>query len=74
MAENKLKAQAFIKISEDETILWYEVFEGGEVKFYLSEEESNYYRDLMMKNVGRNMSRYLENHPEASMWGATNNG
>lgn len=72
MAKGKLKAQAFIKISDDESILWYEVLEGGEVIFYLSEEESEMYRKKMMENVGKSMSQYLQNHPESALWGATN--
>lgn len=67
-----LKAQAFIKISDTESVLWYEVLDSGEVVWYLPKDEANKYKKSMTERMGREMSLYLNNNPDASMWKSTN--
>lgn len=68
----KMKVEAYIKISEDEEILWYTLYEDGTVVWHLPQEESKKYKQIMMKHAGENMSLYLQQHPEAGLWGKTN--
>lgn len=69
---NTLKVEAYIQISDDESVLWYEVLESGEVIWHLSDEEVKEYKARMKERIGRNMDHYLRAHPEASLWGKTN--
>ena len=69
---NTLKAQAYIQISETESVLWYEMDENGKVVWHLSEDEVKKYKLQMTARIGRTMDDYLMNHPEATLWGATN--
>ena len=67
-----MKVQAFIKISETESVLWYEVSEDGEVVWHLPADKAEEYKREMKARMGRCMDDYLKNHPEASLWGKTN--
>jgi len=55
-----------------ESVLWYEVNSEGVVTWHLSEEETEEIKNRMLENIGRDMSDYINNHPEATLWGATN--
>ena len=68
----KNMAYCYITVGE-EKILWAEAnLKTGEVKTFLPQEEIEAYQAKMMENVGRNMSRYIENHPESALWKKTN--
>lgn len=69
---NTMKAEAYIKISESESVLWYEVTENGDVIWHLPEEKVREYKRIMTERMGRTMDCYLRAHPEASLWGKTN--
>lgn len=66
----KMTAKAYININ-GENKLWYEVDEDRNVTWYLPEEETKQIVDKAMENVGRHMSRYIQNHPESALWGST---
>ena len=72
MARSNMKAEAFIKTNDGQEIPWYTVYEDGSVVWHLSEDKAKEYKRLMMKHAGENMSMYLISHPEASLWGRTN--
>lgn len=74
MARSKLKAETFIKLDNGQEIPWYTVYADGTVAWHLPQEEGEKYKKKMMERVGRNMSDYINNHPEASLWGKTNGG
>ena len=65
-------ARCYIKTPSGETKLWSEVnLKTGETKIFLPQEEADFYEERIMNNIGRNMSRYIENHPESALWGKT---
>ena len=68
MAKSKpLKWQTVIVIDGVERII-AESDGMGNVTRHMSEEEFEPYKRKMLKNVGEGMSRYLMNHPEATLW------
>ncbi len=69
--QSKLTAKCYINVG-DKKILWYEIDEDGNVTWYLSPKESEYYKRKMLDNIGKNMSRYIANHPDSALWGKTN--
>lgn len=70
--KNEMKGRCYITIGE-EKILWSEVdLKTGEVKIFITPEQAEEYEARIMENIGRNMSRYMENHPESALWGETN--
>ena len=66
----KMTAKAYININ-GENKLWYEVDEDRNVKWYLPPDITQKIVDKAMENVGKNMSRYIQNHPESALWGRT---
>lgn len=66
-----LTCKTYINIG-GETKLWYEVDVDGNVTWHLPKELTESLRDKMLENVGHRMSDYINNHPEATLWGATN--
>ena len=66
-----LTCKTYIHIG-DETKLWYEVDVDGNVTWHLPQDLTESLRDKMLENVGHRMSDYINNHPEATLWGATN--
>ncbi len=72
MASKKLTLKAYIKV-EGKDVLWYEIDENDNVTYYLPKEKTQAYVKAMLKNTGERMSQYINNHPEATLWGATNN-
>lgn len=73
MAEKKKMNMAYSYIEVgDEVIKYAEVdLTTGETTFFLPLDEIDAYEKKMMDNVGRNMSRYIENHPESALWEKT---
>ena len=73
MAEKKKKNMAYSYIEVgDEVIKYAEVdLTTGKTTFFLPLDEIDAYEKKMMDNVGRNMSRYIENHPESALWDKT---
>lgn len=67
----ELTAEAYITI-DGETKLWYEVKSGGEVIWHLPKDVSRHIKEKALENIGIAMSDYINNHPEATLWGATN--
>ena len=67
----ELTCKAYVEIN-GESVLWYEVDSDGKVTWHLPKEESIKMKNMMLENIGRNMSDYINNHPEATLWGATN--
>lgn len=67
----ELTCEAYVEIN-GETRLWYEVDANGNVTWHLPKDVTKNLVDKMLKNVGRNMSDYINIHPEATLWGATN--
>ena len=56
----------------DNKILWSEYnFKTKETKIFLSPEEAEYYENKIMDNIGKGMSRYIQNHHESALWGKT---
>jgi hypothetical protein len=68
---NKLSCKAYIDI-DGQKHLWYEVDIDGKVTWHLPKDISRQIKKRMLENIGRNMSDYINNHPEATLWGATN--
>lgn len=66
-----LTFEAYIEI-EGKTKLWYEVDMDGNVTWHLPKDISKQIKHRMLDNIGRNMSDYISNHPEATLWGVTN--
>ena len=62
---------AYVEI-DGETKLWYEVDANGNVTWHLPKDVTQKLRDKMLENTGYRMSDYINNHPEATLWGATN--
>lgn len=67
----ELTCKAYIEI-DGKTELWYEVDSNGKVIWYLPKDISEQIKKRALDNIGRNMSDYINNHPEATLWGATN--
>lgn len=67
----ELTCKAYIEI-DGKTQLWYEVDEDGKVTWHLPKDVSKQIKNKMLDNVGDRMSDYINNHPEATLWGATN--
>lgn len=72
MAEKKKNmAYSYIEVGE-KVIKYAEVdLSSGEVTFFLPLAEIDAYERRMMDNIGRNMSRYIENHPDSALWEKT---
>ena len=66
----KMTAKAYLEIN-GEKVLWYEVDEDRNVKWCLPKETSEPIKEKMLKNIGENMSRYIQNHPESALWEST---
>ena len=65
-------ARCYMTLPNGEIKLWSEVnLKTGETKIFLPKEEAREYEEQIMKNIGENMSRYIENHPESALWGKT---
>ena len=71
MARQKLKARAFLEI-DGERRLWYEISEDGSVTWHLPKEAVKQAKSQMMKNIGSNMSRYINTNPDSTLWGIAN--
>lgn len=69
MASRKLTAKAYIEINGANK-LWYEIDEFGEVTWHLPKDIPE--KEKMLKNIGRDMSRYAAAHPESGLWSKTN--
>lgn len=68
----ELTGKAYVNI-DGEVKLWYEFDSNGNVtKWHLPKDVTKNLVDKMLKNVGNRMSDYINNHPEATLWGATN--
>ena len=67
----ELTFEAYIEI-DGETKLWYEVDANGNVTWHLPKDVTKPLVDKMLDNTGHRMSDYINNHPEATLWGATN--
>lgn len=67
----ELTCKAYIEI-DGVTQLWYEVDSSGNVTWHLPKDISKQIKQRALENIGRNMSDYINNHPEATLWGATN--
>lgn len=67
----ELTSEVYIEIDGKEQ-LWYEVSSNGTVVWHLPKDITKRLRDKMLENVGNRMSDYINNHPEATLWGATN--
>lgn len=67
----ELSCEAYVDIN-GEIALWYEVHMNGNVTWHLPKDVTKNLVDKMLKNVGERMSDYINNHPEATLWGATN--
>lgn len=67
----ELTCKAYIEI-DGKTQLWYEVDADGKVTWHLPKDVSKQIKNKMLDNVGYRMSDYINNHPEATLWGATN--
>lgn len=66
----KMTAKVYININ-GENKLWYEIDEDQNVTWFLPEDITQQIVDKAMKNVGNNMSRYISNHAESSLWKET---
>ena len=67
----ELTCTAYVEI-DGETKLWYEVDVSGNVTWHLPKDVTKNLVDKMLDNVGKRMSDYINNHPEATLWGYTN--
>lgn len=67
----ELTCKAYVEIN-GKAELWYEVDENGNVTWHLPKDVTQKLRDKMLENTGHRMSDYINNHPEATLWGATN--
>lgn len=65
MARAKLKAEAYIRLSETETVLWYTIDEDGNITWHLPKDKAAAYKQAMLDSISRNMSLFLANHPES---------
>lgn len=63
----KLSARGYIDIN-GEKVLWWEIPEGGKIKWFLPPEQTEAIKQAMLENIGRNMSRYAQAHPESALW------
>lgn len=73
MARQALKVEAYIELNEKETVLWYTIDENGTVTWFLPKDKEDALKKIMLDRAGRRMSDYIANHPEAGLWGRTNN-
>lgn len=64
---SKLTLKAYINVAGDNK-LWYEIDVNGTVTWYLPKELTAPYQEQMLKNIGENMSRYMENNLESPLW------
>lgn len=71
MASRNLKVKAFLTINGEKK-LWYEIDREGNVTWYLPKKITEVHKKRMLDNIGEHMSRYIQNHPESALWGATN--
>ena len=72
MAKAKeLTLKAYVKIN-GEAKLWYEVDTNGKIIWHLPKDVSEQLKNKILENVGYRMSDYINNHPEATLWGITN--
>ena len=68
----ELTGKAYVNI-DGEVKLWYEFDSNGNVtEWHLPKDVTKNLVDKMLENVGNRMSDYINNHPEATLWGATN--
>ena len=68
MARKKLRARVFIEINGEQK-LWYEIDENGAVTWHLPKDTGKQIKNKILKNVGSNMSRYIIENPQSSLWG-----
>lgn len=67
----ELTCKTYVEINGKKK-LWYEVDTSGKVTWHLPKDVSEQLKNSMLDNVGHRMSDYINNHPEATLWGATN--
>ena len=68
MAKAKqLKAEAYIRLSKTESVLWYTIDENGNITWHLPKDKAAAYKQAMLESISENFSLYLANHPEASL-------
>lgn len=64
-------ARCYVK-DDDNNILWSEYkFKTKGKKIFLSQKKAKYYENKIMDNIGKGMSRYIQNHHESALWGKT---